>query len=212
MSLIKVFSLGFNSSNFDLVANEPHIVKVNLDKLQLIDGLKNDNQQLSEDRIFLSKEVDKHIYTSDAPEFIGFATWRWHDKFAMKKPITEWKRGGWRADSVYVVAKIDNWYEESCFHHPGMRKYLVEMAKIGNMKLGLKNGLYFNNFVCTAQVYSEFQIFFREIFWHFHKKYEYDFDFFVIPKHEVRKAACLYERVAALYFSNRTDLKMIELV
>lgn len=213
MSKIKIFSLAFDDSQFSLIPTDEHIVKVNLNKLSLVNGIKNENQEISEGRIFLSKLVDSYLYADDSPEFVGFVSWRYNEKHT-KKSITEWKHGDWQQDTVYPVFTLDSWYEHSCINHPGMQKYLLEMSEITGLKYWFPNGFYFNNFVCSSEVYSDFQLFFRKVFTYFHNKYGYDYDFYIIPdeRYKGRKAACLYERIACLYFSNRTDLKFNNLL
>jgi hypothetical protein len=209
MSLIKVFVLAWDDSQFIHIPNDGHIIKVNLNKLKLVNNLPNENQQFSENRIFLSGLVDEYINGSDSPEFVGFVTWRWFDKFSMKKSIIEWKYGAWKSDVVYVVARIPDWYNESLTHHTGMEKYMKEMSLLTGYKLGLRNGFYFNNFVCATVFYKEFQHFLRTVITHFHAKYGYEMDYRVIPEHESRRAACLYERIAPLYFSNKCEGKKV---
>jgi hypothetical protein len=216
MKRLKIFSLAYQDDQLCHIPKDSSIIPVQLSKLELIRGLKNDNQ-LSECRVFLSRIPDSYIYhyaNTDASlypvEFIAFASWRYNDKWPKNKSILEWKIGDWQEDTVYVASRSIDWYAESEQGHPGMAKYLIEMAQVTGFRLDMRNGPLCNNFVVTPKVYAEFQEFFRKVFFHFHEKYGYNFDFYVIPEHRNRTAACLYERVAALYFSNRTDLKMVD--
>lgn len=222
MSKIKVFSLAFDDKQFSSIPTDEHIVKVNLNKLSLVNGIKNENQEISEGRIFLSKLVDSYLYADDSPEFVGFTSWRYNEKHT-KKSIVEWKHGDWQQGTVYAVALMDNWYEHSCYYHPGIQKYLLEMSEITGLKYWLPNGFYFNNFACSKEIYSDFQVFFRKVFMHFHNKYKYNYDYTIRPDESYnervnsgayigRMSATLYERIACLYFSNRTDLKFNNLL
>jgi len=179
------------------VADLPYLEPVNLDDLNL-------DNRLAESRIFLSNLPDQ--VTTD---YIGFATYRWNEKFPKLRPILPLEKL-WKLplakNVVWAPVLAEGWVALSESYHPGMTKYLEEAASYSNMSLTQGHGMWCNNFICHKSVYKEFQQFFRHMFDFFFEKYGYSMDFGDID--EKRRVAYFYERMAILFFSNRTDLEI----
>lgn len=99
--------------------------------------------------------------------------------------------------------------------HPGMGALLDEMARFTGLTLTTDQSCFWaNDFICHRDVWMSFREFFRKVFWYFYNKYGFDLPFEVNKEKRldpVRKPAYLYERIACLYFSNRSDLRLVSL-
>lgn len=200
---MKVFVAGFSEQHRSSAPALGHLEFVNLSALQV--GPLQDNR-LSEHRIFVSDKFERA-----GADYVGLATWRWSVKCRHLIGLEEFTQLPLERDVVWAAWPDDNWYRQSCIDHRGIRPYLDEMLGLAAEQLGTKvsaegRGLLANQFVCHASVYAGFQQFFRRIFGVMHARHGMSYDFWVSDKDRPRVPAVLYERIAAIYFSNRADL------
>lgn len=194
---LKIFVTYFNEDQRNKISNAAHLTKLNLSTLQI--GELQDNR-LSEHRLFLSDNL-----ANEHCPYVGFMTWRWFQKNKFMVPLEQlWQL--YRSPEIVWCAWPDkNWYRKSCIDHPGLKKYLDELIEITGLD-SEGTGPLANQFICSIEVYREFESWFREYFAHFHAKYGFNYDFFVKDNYKNRHPAVFYERFAALYFANRKDL------
>lgn len=210
---LKIFVIGhsdFNIPEFDFLE------KVNCSKLEI----EHQNNQLGENRIYLSDIVEK----SDA-EYVGFVSWRYEEKRGQvghpATPLISLDRLELSPNVVWCPWPANNWAKGSIAYHTGIEPYLKELSEHTKLPLSYYSGIWANSFICHKSVYLQFQKFFRDVFDIFHKKYGFNFNFYVPDGKSVhpngitrydhldyskRKVAVFYERVATLYFSARHDL------
>lgn len=198
---VKIFVTYFDERQAVKIPSALHLTKVNLSTLPV--GKYQDNR-LSEHRLFLSDTLENESCT-----YVGFMTWRWFqkNKFMMRMEDV-WQL--YRSPEIVWAAWPDkNWYRQSCIDHKGMQKYLDELISLTGLQ-SEGTGLFANQFICSIEVYKEFQTWFRKWFYYFHEKYGFDYEFDMAerfrPHYQSRLPALFYERFAALYFANRKDL------
>ena len=198
---LKVFVTYFIEEQTAKIPNSLHLTKVNLSTLPL--GKLQDNR-LSEHRLFISDTLE-----NEHCPYVGFLTWRWYQKNRFMIRLEDvWQL--YRSPEIVWAAWPDqNWYRKSCIDHKGLQKYLDELIEISGLQ-SEGTGPLANQFICSIQVYKEFQEWFRKYFYYFHEKYGFDYKFEMAekykPHYQSRLPALFYERFAALYFANRKDL------
>ena len=199
-----IFVCGHNEGQLLTIPNVHCLRKINLSDLPL-DELQNN--QLSEHRVYLTDIPQK-----TQSEYIGFATWRWNEKWHCHCHISlenlNTILSKLSPNTILCPRVANNWLDVTTQSHPGIEIYLKELSEHTQLPLNNKPGFWANNFICHKSVYLGWQKFFRENFYYFHKKYEFDFDFYVTEQYQCRLAAVFYERFSLLYFTNRDDLKI----
>lgn len=194
---LKIFVTYFDEPQVNKIPPALHLSKVNLTTLPV--GEFQDNR-LSEHRLFISEKLK-----DEKCPYVGFMTWRWFQKNKFMIPLEQlWQL--YRSPEIVWAAWPDkNWYRKSCIDHPGIKKYLDELIELTGFESD-GTGLLANQFICSIDVYRDFEVWFRKYFYLFHTKYGYNYDFFVKDNYMNRQPAVFYERFAALYFANRKDL------
>lgn len=209
---LKIFVIGhsdFNIPEFDFLE------KVNCSKLEI----EHQDNQLAESRIYLSDIVEK-----SGAEYVGFVSWRYEEKRGQvgcpTMPLINMDQLELSPNVIWHPWSANNWAKGSITYHIGMEPYLNELSEHTRLPLNYP-AFWANSFICHKSVYLQFQKFFRDVFDIFHKKYGFNFNFYVPDgksvhpnritrydhlDHSNRKAAVFYERVTALYFSTRHDL------
>lgn len=196
---LKIFITYYQHEQIIRIPKALHINPINLSQLLLKDNLQDN--RLSEHRLFLSDLME-----NESTPYIGNLTWRWFQKNRHLIPLdTLWQL--YRTpDVVWAAWPDNNWYRKSCMDHKGIQKYLNELIDFTGMQHE-GTGLLANQFICSLEVYKDFEAFFRKCFEHFHTKYGFEgFDFEVQERDRNRLPAVFYERITALYFANRKDL------
>ena len=193
---LKICVSGFDDSQFNRI-HGLHLHKVNLSKLQVNEFQDN---RLSEHRLFLSHEIEKLNCN-----YTGNITWRYNQKCKHLVSAESIWQLPVESNVVWAAWVDKNWYRKSCIDHKGLQKYLAELVELTGLSIE-GNGFLANQFICSKEVYLEFQIFFRKWFEYFHNKYGFTYDFWVKESDKNRIPAVFYERFAALYFANRKDL------
>ena len=197
MKHLKIFELGHDCES---TTNAPFINKVNLNSCLVNGKIRND---LAESRFFLSP-----LATDIASNFVGSITYNWKTKYP--KLISPENLNsiidGTKNNVVYAPQTHFEWYPYSISEHDGIEPYLIELISFTNLPITGSPMFWANNFICTKQVFLEFIKFFRCVFEYFDSKYQDNITFSTSDRLANRKPAVFYERVAALYFSNRNDL------
>lgn len=203
MRPLKIFVCGYTEQQIDGVPPCPHLVPVNLSDMPIGSHQRN---SLAESRLLLS---DMHTY--HPAEYMGIATWRWHDKCRHMMPLADLCRLPLSPRTVYAAWPAHDWVKLSELDHHGIAKYLDEMFTLLPAYQAGGMGLYANQFICHHSVYDDFIRFFRQIFAYLDTKYGDKYDYYVKSVDQPRSPAVLYERIACLYFSQRTDLKIVQI-
>lgn len=194
---LEIFILGHNQSVLP-PRKQPFLHNIDLNELNI--GIWN-TDQLSENRIYFSD-------LNPVSEYIGLATHQWDQKFPWAcrldnlgllkphlKPNIVW----------YPRQAPETWATDSELSHPGIGRLLTEASNISGLSLN-KTAFWCNCFICHREVYLDFLVFFHSMFNYFHTKYQFNFPYGTIVPN--RHAAYFYERITALYFSNRKDLQL----
>lgn len=153
--------------------------------------------EISEHRFFITK------FHSDA-EYLGFATWRWHQKCKHLISLNQLAGLEMKPNVVWYAWEAKDWYTESKIRHRGIEKYLDMLVSHTGLQHG-KRSFYANQFICHRDIFFDFMEKFKEWFNHFDKQ-NLNYNYTVQPKDKPRTPACFYERFSTLYFANRTDL------
>ncbi len=179
-------------------------VYVNLNNLKL--PIENTND-LAENRIFLMEES----FFDQTADYIGVLTARYEQKYPDLLELSNFDQINRMLEPNKILAAAPtkdfyhgNWIEWSQKYHKTIENYMEEMANIMQLPLVNYNTFWANNFICHRSIFFEFIKVFKNVFFQMHKRHGYDMDYEVDD--QKRKAAYLYERVAMIYFSNRTDL------
>lgn len=189
---MKLMMACVNQSNFKST-DLNHIFKVDLSALPV----KIQDNRISEHRLYLS-DIAENI---DA-DYLGIVTWRWKDKCKHLMTLDQLPSLTFSPNVVYVGWMEKNWYSKSCKDHHGIQKYLDELSEYTGLKtIGI--GALANQYIISKEKFMEFQSFFRNTFYHFHKKYGFDYRFHVSPKDSPRTPAVFYERFFALWIANQ---------
>jgi hypothetical protein len=198
MEKLKVFICAFDDKQFSHIPDRDFLEKVNISKLNIGEYQSN---QFCEHRIYFSDLPEQ----ADA-EYVGFLTWRW-EKYENLLPQTRLLELDLSSNKVYCARMAHGWYDVTINHHIGMQKYLEEMSQYTGLPLG-GVGFWANNFICHKSVYLDFQKLFRDACGHFHRKYGFDYDYYICEEHLPRKSGAFYERISLMYFANRKDLEL----
>ena len=202
MNHLSVFAQGHTDEQLESIEDAPHIVKINLNTLPI--GKFQDNR-LAEYRLFLSDLPS----TTDS-EYLGFGTWQWNKKWYPIIPIQHLNAVTMKKDVVYYVMYANEyWMRLSSAWHPGIDKYVYEIARKKRMDIN-KPTFWATNFICHRSVYEQWELFFREVFNYLYNKYGMEYNF-PTDKDDHRKPALLCERMNMLFFANQPQLKLVQL-
>lgn len=198
---LTIYVAGFESRQLDRVPDMPHLKKVNLSKV--ISGPLQNNA-LSEHRLHLAA-----THLQPASQYVGIATWRWHIKCRHLIQLNQLKNLYLQPNRVYAAWPDKEWYRHSIISHPGIKPYLDELAEFTGLSTH-GTGIYGNQFICHISEWHRFMVFFKRCFEHFHAKYGYNkWNFEAKEEDMPRLPAIFYERIAAIYFANRTNLEIV---
>lgn len=192
----KIFILAENDDKLNKIKNNVYFHKVNLSKLEV----QHQINLLAENRIYFSDLVEEKM------DFIGFASYRWNEKY--KNKLEDQCRVDIGENQILVADKVDkNWADRSESLHPGMGRLLIEMSEISGLNLKCGETFYSNNYICSKKIFDDFLIYWKFVFNYFYIKYGYNLPFSNSWKSNQYKPqlhqAYFYERITMLYFANK---------
>ena len=160
--------------------------------------------QLAESRFWFSD-----VATRTDSEYVGFGSARWNDKWCVKggrqtklEDISAVCSPRLSEHSILAIWLIGpGWDKLSSSYHHGMQPYLDELAQVTGMNYN-HTSFWANSFICHKQIFIRFQEYFKQTFKHFYDKYQFNYDYYVAPGCEQRRAAFFFERVSMLFFAN----------
>jgi hypothetical protein len=186
----------------------PYLHKINLDDLPI--PAEFQDNRLAESRIYLWDEI-----ANCEQEYLGFATASWDEKWFRLLPLDRlhWIDSMLTPDQVLAAlpTATSSWMRDSETCHPGMAALIEEMSTVSAVPLSEQPTFWANNFVCHRDVFQSFLTSWKKMFFHFYRKYGFDPPFSVGTFDCKRKFAYLAERFTMLYFSSRSDLKILRI-
>ena len=212
----KIYLLGHDESCFKDVIPRDYLTCLILNQLKL--PIAN-TEHIAESRMFL---LGEEFYDSDH-DYIGMLTWRYDSKYPRLIKLSELgshithllQPDVVLAAQPTIFENNGQWVTQPLRYIKGGRGvsyYLKEMADLMGVPLACTPSAWANNWIVHKSVFFEFLKFFKKIFYHFHAKYGYNYDFEVIGnKYPIRAPAFLYELASLLFFSVRSDLRIIKL-
>jgi len=106
-----------------------------------------------------------------------------------------------------------NWYTHTINVHPDMKKLLDELKEFSGLEFNDdKPTLCANDMIMCKQTMHDWLAFWRKCFHHFDNKYGALLPMMYHNMDPSRGPAYFYERITALYFANRPDLKIIQIL
>lgn len=192
-----------NDEIINSVDDKLHIKKINLNSLKIDEKYKEIEDELCENRFYLSKEYEK----TNTP-YIGLGSARWNEKYPYQIQLEKLPKLHYELHPriVWAAQPTDrHWAEQSEYLHKGMMKYIKELADRKSMYIVAGRSFWSNNFICHKDVFYDFIEFWWDSYNYLYDKYKLDFDFETYENHNL-KPAYLLERITVLYFSNRYDL------
>jgi hypothetical protein len=225
-TLLALHVFSHDSRIFHKVPDSPEIVKILLSNLTVDEQFKG--EQLAENRFFISKESN-----CISADLIGCVSARWDERFPTYPKLDELHFYAKNLKMHEVIApqslilnksQFTSWLKNQDAVHPGISKLLHEAINQFSISMEGKsyNLVMGNNFIISSEVYEDFLIFWRQGFEYFHRKYGFRLPFtYRCPRcgfesnngvgrwEESRHAAFFYERLTALFFANRRDLKLL---
>jgi hypothetical protein len=211
---MRLFVLSHRQDLLDAVPNQLCFYKVNLSRLRL--G-RYQNNLLGEGRALLYDLDD-----NDA-EYLGFINARWDYKYPnLQTRLTNLDNTVWpQLEATRVLAPWttgtsywgNDWYNQAIEVHPSMAGLLTELASYTGLSLKTdRSSLWANDFICYRDVWHDWRQFWRRCFSHFHNRYGFLLPYRSENMDVSRMPAYFYERVTTLYFANRNDLQVVQLV
>jgi hypothetical protein len=204
-SRCKIFVL---HHGFGPAVARPYLSTIDLQTIEIPPEFQDN--RLAESRIYLWDAV-----LEQPQQFVGFATGRWDEKWVrlIKLERLHDVDGMLTRDGVLAAlpTTTSRWVTDSEACHPGMGKLIEEMAQASGIPINECPTFWANNFICHKDVYRGFLMYWKKLFFHFYRKYGFSLPFSVGAFDSTRQFAYLAERFTMLYFSGRSDLKILSI-
>jgi hypothetical protein len=206
---LEVFVVYHDPQTLAGLDDKPFLIRRWLDDLP---AGRYSHNSLAESRAYLADLP----YQADA-EYVGLATARWNKKYPRILGLQDLDKLDLQPNLVYAAEKTKpGWVGWSDECHPGMRRLIYEMAGLWDLPVECRSSVWANNFICHRSVMHDLMPFWRRTFDFMYQKYGLDPPF-VTEKEAYSRykqhlhPAYLYERITTLYFTNRTDLKVVQI-
>jgi hypothetical protein len=203
---IKFFVLGDDWDQLERISQRPYTEVVNLPKLTLEES-EWQSPQLGDHAIYLSNRLDN----LDC-EYVGLMTSEYHHRYSQMPLLNDITALEAQLEpNTVLVADLarSDWTRHSEHWHQGMLSLLEELSRETGLDLHKGPTFMTNNYICRKAVLQDFLRFWRKAFRYFYHRYGFDLPYSV-QKVDYTKAvgATFYERFAAIYFSNKTELEI----
>jgi hypothetical protein len=230
---VRIFVVTHDPKLLDEIPDIPILQKTLLGELEI--DQKYQGQNLAESRFLVSDDLLSGDY-----DFRGFVSARWDHRFPRWPKLSEigtlfegltlpeHQRSFFAPISLRLTkSQVQSWLEIQDLLHPGMKglmDQLIEFHSISFKRKVTYNLVMGNNFVIHSEVAEDFLAFWQESLVFLESAYGLDFPFKyrchkcgvasedgIDRWTRVRHAGFLLERVSALFFLSRPDLKSLYL-